>query len=62
MHAKPLEMRFKSVPTLVPPVLREVGKLAVGVASVSSSSGSATGKFHVVFYAGVSVVCLKKNN
>ncbi|XP_030764402.1 cytochrome b5 reductase 4 isoform X2 [Sitophilus oryzae] len=34
---------FKSVPTLVPPVLREVGKLAVGVASVSSSSGSATG-------------------
>lgn len=29
--------------TLVPPVLREVGKLAAGVASVSTSTGSATG-------------------
>lgn len=32
------------MPALVPPVLRQVGKLAAGVASVSTSSGSATGK------------------
>lgn len=29
--------------TLVPPVLHEVGKLAAGVASVSTATGSATG-------------------
>lgn len=34
---------------LVPPVLREVGKLAVGVASVSTASGSATGKISLTY-------------
>jgi hypothetical protein len=40
-----LGYEFSSQRPLVPPVLREVGKLATGVASVSTNSGgSATGK------------------
>lgn len=39
------------IPNLVPPVLHEVGKLAAGVAAVSTANnvGSATGKFDSEF-------------
>lgn len=36
-----------STGALVPPVLHEVGKLAAGVASVSTLSGSATGNYNL---------------
>lgn len=38
----------------VPPVLREVSKLAAGVASVNPSSGSATGK-------SLRILCIHKH-
>ena len=44
---------FSSQRAVVPPVLREVGKLAAGVASVSTNSGgSATGNFVIGVVGG----------